>query len=396
VLDVSWRLRAGGYTAELIASEPLVDLLRSVLVDLRTDDAATGVIEVSPNSSGSYRIRSDGRLWDDAVKLDDVGDEVVHMLLRAALDAQSSIVHVHAGAVALSDQTVVVGGWSGSGKSTAITALLSAGFAYITDERLAVAADGRSISGFPKPISLISGSFEVLAHLDPLHTGHGAANATTWQIPASTIGPIAEELDRIPSIVVFVAYRAGADTIVTNLSPVVAAARLVGDSPDVSVRGGAGVGAIASLAASVPCVEIEFGDLDEFVAAVRTACAQPPDVDVAAPVELGGLGAAHLPAPPTPAGVAEDRRYTIALGASVWTFGDGGALGFVEATGSVVELVDANAVWVQLLDGSVTLAQLIDEVADATSSDPEAVRIAARSNVCDLWSVGLIGPCDDA
>jgi hypothetical protein len=396
VLDVSWRLRAGSYTAELIASEALVDLLRSVLVDLRTDDAATGVVEVSPNSSGSYQIRSDGRLWDDAVEFEDVVDGVVHMLLRAALDAQASIVHVHAGAVALADQTVVIGGWSGSGKSTAITALLSAGFAYITDERLAVGADGRSISGFPKPISLISGSFEVLSHLDPLRTGHGAANATTWQIPASTVGPVAQELDRMPSIVIFVAYRAGADTIVTNVSPLVAAARLVGDSPDVSARGGAGVRAIASLAASVPCVEIEFGDLDEFVAAVRTVCAQPPDADVATPVELGGLGDAQLPAPATPAGVAEDRRYAIARGASVWTFGDYGALGFVEATGSVVELVDANAVWVQLLDGSATLAELIDEVADATSSEPDAVGMAARSNVSDLWSVGLIGPCDDA
>ena len=92
---------------------------------------------------------------------------VVRMLLRAALDAEFSLVHIHAGAVKRDDRTAVIAGIPGSGKSTAIVALVEAGFGYITDERLTVSADGHAVAGFPKPISLIGGSMRALAHLDP-------------------------------------------------------------------------------------------------------------------------------------------------------------------------------------------------------------------------------------
>ena len=79
------------------------DQLRSLLVDLHLHDSddPVGRIEVRAHEHGSYVIRSDGRVWDDAVAEPDVPDEVVRMLLLAALDAEESLVHIHAGAVVL-------------------------------------------------------------------------------------------------------------------------------------------------------------------------------------------------------------------------------------------------------------------------------------------------------
>jgi hypothetical protein len=393
VSRTAWTIKAATYCARLLADGEIGDELRSLLIDLRvpTTTGPVGSIVVSRNASGSYVIRSDQRVWNDSVPAADVPDEVVHMLLRAALDQESALVHIHAGSVAAGDRTAILAGWPGCGKSTAIAALVSSGLSYVTDERLAVSADGRSVGGFPKPISLIEGSFEVLAHFDPELTGQGASNGVTWQIPASSIGPVASQEFRSPTVLVFIAYRSGFALRVTIVSPVEAAARLLGDSPDVSTRGSGGVDAIVTLTSLAACVEIEYSELDELVGAVRNLLDEPPLVSHHEPVLLESTAASGRPAPHASSAVDTAGVYAVVDGVSVWVV-DGGALAYIHEGGSIIELDSINGLWLQLLDGNSTVDVLIDEVAEATNTGVAAVRSTACSIVHGLWVAGVIGP----
>lgn len=389
-----WCIRAGRYAARLDAKGETDDRLRSLLRDLHTSApmSSTSQIEVTASSNDLFVLRSDGRVWDDAVPAPEVPDQVVRMVLRASLDEEDELVHIHAGAVGLDDSTAVLAGWPASGKSTAITHLVGAGFTYVTDERLVVAADGRSVSGFPKPISLVEGSFGAMAHLDPRRTGHGASSATTWQIPASSLGPVAPQAFRRATLLVFIAYRPSAPLKVTTVAPDAAAARLLGDSPDVIARGRDGARAIVRLAASVPSVELEYSDPDALVAAMRDLMARAPDLDrtlLDQPVELDGA-APPAQAPP-PGALDTARRYSIVDGTWVWILDDR-AVAYVHPAGEVVELDETSAVWLQLLDGHLPLEALIDEVAAATATDSDAVGATAVHVMHSLWTVGVIAP----
>lgn len=388
-----WRVKAGRYEAKLVAPGELSRRLRSLLADLRAPDSGgpTGCIEVLATGNGDYVIRSDERVWHDSVPEADVPDQVVRMLLRAALDEERSLVHIHAGAVGLGDSTVVLAGWSASGKSTAIAALVGSGFSYVTDERLTVSADGRSIMGFPKPISLISGSFKALAHLDPYLTAQGASNDTTWQIPASTLGPVASQEFRYPSLLVFVTYRPDAALQVTRVAAGTAAARLLGDSPDVIERGRDGARAIVSLASSIPSIGIEYSTTDALVATIRDLLIHPTEFSTLLPTEIHGSVASDQSAPLLPGTVDTSHVYGIVDDVSVWIIEER-ALAYDHRTGRVVELDEASAVWLQLLDERQSIEEVIEEVAAAVGGDRATIGSTACQLVHALWKAGVIGP----
>jgi hypothetical protein len=388
-----WRLRAGRYRARLVAPGEIGRRLRSLFVDLHTADSAgtVGCVEVRPNGDRGFIIRSDGRVWYDAVAERDVPDEMVRMLLLAALDEEESLVHIHAGAVGLDGATAILAGWPASGKSTAIVALVSSGFSYVTDERLVISPDGRSVAGFPKPISLITGSFSVLSHLDPRRTGQGTVTDSTWQLPASALGPVAPQEFRSASVLVFIAYRPEVELQVTRVAPDTAAARLLGDSPDVIERGRDGSRAIVSLVTSIPSFNIEYNATNALVSTMRDLLTHPPEFNGENTTEMEGPASSGQAVPPSSDSVDTAGSYAIVEGVTVWIIGDR-ALAYVHGTGHVVELDEASAVWLQLLDEHHSLHDLVDEVAAATATDRSAVRSTARLQVHSLWSAGVIGP----
>ena len=388
-----WALRAGPYRAGLEATGPIGERLRSLLIDLHTeaDTGTVGHLAVTANRSGNYTMSSDGRLWDDDVADADLADEMVHLLLRAALDAEPDLVHIHAGAVGLGDRTAIIAGWPGSGKSSAITAMVGSGFDYVTDERLAVSSDGRSVAGFPKPISLICASFDAFAHLNPAHTGIGEHNDTAWQIPASSFGSVAPPTPRSPSVVVFIAYRPEAALQAIPLTPADAAARLLGDSPDIAARGRAGADAIASLTSTIPSLEIEYSNPRHLVETMRQLFDAPPTVAGDAPLVIEGAPPSGAPPPATPEDVDVTDTFSVAEGVTAWILGDQ-AFAYVNRSGTVVELDATSTVWLQLLDDDHSLGELIDEVAAVTATEVAAVRSTTRQVVHQLWTAGVIAP----
>jgi hypothetical protein len=386
-------IQAGRYAAEVHAVGDVDVMLRALLVDLRSRAPVgpIGRIDIDEQPSGGLLIRADRRVWGHDISPADAADQVVRMVLRAALDAESEFVHIHAGAVSLDDRTVVVCGVPGAGKSTAIAALLREGFEYLTDERLVVAHDGRSVAGFPKPISLVRGSFAVLAHLDPVRTGRGCSNANVWQIPASSVAALAPPGFRQADLLVFVSFRKGSPMKVTHVAPADAAWRLLGDSPDLIRRSRAGARSIVSLTQTDPAVEVRYGELDQLGRTVRGLLERRPAVAAEPLIELSGAAATGVPAPASPTDVDTALTYAITAGTSVWIMG-GRALCYLDGTGQIVELDEVDAAWMQLLEPSRSVDALLDEIEGPLDNRASIGRATARRSLHSMWTAGVVGP----
>ncbi len=181
-----------------------------------------------------------------------------------AITAAGGSLLLHAGAVARPDgATAVLCGASGSGKSTLTAGLVTAGWAYVTDETVCLDPDTLRITPFRRPLSIKAGSHQVLAYLRP-----DPAYAGSWVVPPSALkGPLLPGQPLLPELLVFPTYRPGARLEVTALSPG-EAAFLAGTDSSRLADTREPLPSLARLARRAPAYRLVHGDLDVAVAAV--------------------------------------------------------------------------------------------------------------------------------
>lgn len=376
-------VRLDRYLATFDVSEALASTVRGLFVDhVRTDTDAVGALVVVGDER---RITVDGRQWD-AGQDQTVFDQLIYVLLQASLDADPDRLHLHAGLVSTSNRGLLIGGHAGCGKSTLVAQLLRAGFGYHTDERVAV-DDALTLGPLPKPLSVVAGSFPVLADFDPTATGHGVASPRLWHVPASVIGPGSARTSP-PELagIVLVEYRNGAALESAEMHPITVARVLLADSIDADRYGSRGPLLVTTLCASVPCRSVIHGGgadivgflsgfvsgLDPFVGTEVTPILATPDARPArgtpAPVDLRSvLGPAR-----GIAGAAAADRALIRT-----------------ESGTLVELDEGQTAWFQLLDGRTALSVLVHEVAESVGLDGHSVGASAVSALNGLVALGV-------
>ncbi|MFT6289457.1 MAG: hypothetical protein ACJAR2_000042 [Ilumatobacter sp.] len=387
--DGAHALVAGPYITSLRVPPELRELVSSTLQDLLVvDDRPTpysAVVEIEPE--GTYWISADGRVYRSALEARRVPDGLVRMLLLAELDAHPERLHLHAGAVADHNRGVVIAGFSGSGKSTLVTSLVRAGFDYLTDERVAIDTADLTVSGFPKPISLVGGSFEVFPDLHPTVLGHGQATDTEWQIPASAIGTGALLTEMNAQVVVFVNYEEGSDVSVERVHPVTAVGRLLHDSPDIARFGGAALRVCGQLCVSTLCVEVTYSEPSDVGPAIRALLDESDGGISSFEVEIFTPEGA-----PTTDEVRDIAGADLLARSSAHTFLliDGRALAHSEHDQELVELDESGSAWLMLVDGVSTVDDLIEAVHAETGLDRSSLELGARRALGDLADRRLV------
>lgn len=147
-------------------------------------------------------------------------DQLLALMSRinvAAIDAAAGNLLLHAGAVAQPDgSAAILCGRSGSGKTTLTIRLAETGLAYLTDEAVCLEPQTLRLTPFRKPATVKLGAQQLLAHLRPCFAG---ATEGTWLVPPSAfekVPPPPRPLS--PTLVIFPAYRQGAECEVERLS----------------------------------------------------------------------------------------------------------------------------------------------------------------------------------
>ena len=363
----------GRFVATIEAPSFVATQVRSVFVDLlRSADGLPGsIISVRAEGTASdrgtpYQVTVDGVRWVPEAH-HEVIDQLVYVIMRATLDAEPELLHLHAGYVAVGGKGVLIAGFPGSGKSTLVTALIEAGFDYFTDERVGLDRAGR-LFPLPKPISLVESSFSVLAHLDPARTGVGVVTNRLWHVPASAVreGSVTESASL--HAVVFVQFDKNAPLMVTEVHPIEAARRLLSDSPDALRFGPDGVALVAGVCNDHHAVQVVFGETDAAIRAIRALADRAPRVREDQLSHLSG-------------GISED-VVGVAVGAK--------CLVRRNSNGELIELDGAAAAWLQLLDGHSPLGDIISEVAEANGVTPAQVAVVAQAAVQELTNLGVV------
>jgi len=376
-------VRLDRYLATIDVPEALSSSTRSLFADhVRTDTEVVGALIVVDDGG---RITVDGRQWDGGQD-QTVFDQLIYVLLQASLDADPDRLHLHAGLVSRSGRGLLIGGHAGCGKSTLVAQLIRAGFDYHTDERVAV-DDALLLGPLPKPLSVVAGSFPVLADFDPTATGHGVTSPRLWHVPASVIRPGAVRMSP-PELagIVLVEYRNGAALESAEMHPITVARVLLADSIDVDRYGSRGPLLVTRLCASVPCRSVIHGGgadvagfLSGFVSGLDPFVGTEVMPILANPDSRPALG---TPAPVNLRSVLGPASGIAGAAAADWAL-------IRTESGTLVELDEGQTAWFQLLDGQTALSVLVREVAESIGVDEHSVGASAVMVLNGLVALGV-------
>jgi len=187
---------------------------------------------------------------------------LVWVINRQVIEETRDRLLLHATAAARDGRAVVLVGQPNVGKTTLLTGLLARGFDYVTDEVVAVTADGQ-IEGFPKPLTIDRGSWEVLDYLRPQVTRSMRRYLQQqWQLPLQTLARIAAS--SCAEWLVFPRFWGTADTRLVALSPGAAVRELVPCmfAPPDEPLGLSRLRTLTSLAERTPAWRLEYSELD--------------------------------------------------------------------------------------------------------------------------------------
>lgn len=167
----------------------LADRLNVALADLPGAVEPVATISVvagrRPDSPRRFRVLLDTELRAWAPNERVAIDAVLGDLDDVAAGHRSDRLVLHAGAVARDGAVVVIAGASGRGKSTLTAALVQRGFAYLTDEVVALDPATWTVLPYPKPLDLGRAALELLG-LDP--EAAPASSRRKAKVPVGQLG----------------------------------------------------------------------------------------------------------------------------------------------------------------------------------------------------------------
>lgn len=278
----------GRQWVRLAVEAPLVPLVTALMSGFPSVDkppeakTATWEIHHAPTAardgqSRQFVLRRDGADLTVAEEFATIAEQLMWHLTRVAIDGLGPRVGVHAGVVARAGDAVMLPAVSGSGKTTLTAALVTSGWAYLSDELAILDGDHGHVTPFARPacmtplaVALIPGLADrlcpelVLERLDKLQVGHNA-------LRAGSLGS-----DATVRTVVFPRYESGAETVLERLRPVETLARLLPNAFNLASLGQPGLDVLAGLCRVARGYRLVSGDLGEAVEAVEQAVDAAP------------------------------------------------------------------------------------------------------------------------
>jgi hypothetical protein len=309
---------------------------------------------------------------------------------RQAVASCSDRVVVHAAGAEHDGRALLFPGPMESGKTTLVAGLIRDGLHYLTDEAVAVDPTSLRVEGLAKPLTIDTGSWNVLPEFEPdIEPAMRAYVDGQWHVDVRTIRKDALAASAAPGYVVVSRYVRGATTELATLSRPDALVALCENSFNLTVVGQRGLDALADVVRRSACYRMVVGDLSAACRLVRGLVADPaPGVEGRDPTttavgEVGGPpesgGAATIPGSFVPMSRASIASVEVD-GEAVIVDGLTGAVHHLDALGTLI--------WA-CLDGSASIDELVVRLSGAFAATPERVRqdvseFVRRLGVSDL------------
>jgi hypothetical protein len=267
-LEYSFRIRT--------ALPRMAALVDDLLSPFRSEDV---------NGAPAYTLtqrETDGffALWLDDQRLDETATAggVVHSLLwqvhKEAVASATEVLALHAGAVAWGQAGVVLPGTTGSGKTTIVTALVRAGFSYLSDEAALIEPQTGWLQLFPKSLTLRPDSLRLLPELtERLAPELGWPTRLRYDLPADAVRANAIGEPCVVRYVIIPRYVPGSKSRLASISRAETLVYLAENALNLYLFGRRGVAILADVVRGAECFQMQVGDLESAVNAVKTLVA---------------------------------------------------------------------------------------------------------------------------
>jgi hypothetical protein len=175
-------------------------------------------IDRAHTSDGGYALYRGGELVSTTSSPSSVLRHLFWDVNRNVIERTRGLLLFHASAVELGGRAVVFPAPMGSGKTTLVSGLIQRGARYLTDEAVAIAPTDLRIRPYPKPLSIDTGSWEVLRDLRPrVDRSLEPFLEAGWYVPAAGIRRDVIGAPCVPRLVIAPRYERG---VPTDLVPI--------------------------------------------------------------------------------------------------------------------------------------------------------------------------------
>lgn len=250
----------------------------TLLTSLRSDQDAEAAYTLERRADGFGL-----RYGDEELATGVTAAHAVAMLIwdvnRRAVAASVDHVLLHAAAAERGGRAIVLPAPMESGKTTLVAGLARAGLRYLTDEIVALDPLSLSIRGYPKPLSVDPGSWEVLRDLDPRLDAHADLHEMQWHVPPARFSEDVRSTSRgastaRPAVIIFPRYDPGESSL-EEIEPDEALVELAGCTFDFERDAERNLAVLARLSASAPAYRLVVGDLEPACALALGALREP-------------------------------------------------------------------------------------------------------------------------
>lgn len=252
-------------------------------------------IEVRQEESGGLSVAVDGETRFTSRNPNQALGAVVTSVTRIALDGDTERLHLHAAALSKGGRGVLLSASSGTGKTTLAAKLVTRGWAYGSDESVALGLGDTTVSTFPKPLMIKRGATGPVQELAAVRVALDPLDDEIWTVPASALG--AEIVHTIhPACLVVLTPGQGRPGVGPSqpaaIHPVDAVVAMMQQTMDPRRFGPRAVELLAAIAAGSRCVEMQVGPLDAAADSLEQLLSDPPamlPVQVLEPAPAVGL-----------------------------------------------------------------------------------------------------------
>ncbi len=198
-------------------------------------------------------------------------DELLWHVNREAIMTPDPRIAIHASAAVWQGRGMLFPAPANSGKTTLVTALLSRGAVYVTDEAASLDPSSSRIHPYPKPMWMAPAGVRAVAGLQSrLRPEYRSLSRVRAYVTPRALGTTAAEGPVDIDLIVFPTYREGGHSRLEPIGRAEAVVSLARNAFDLARFGRDGVLALSALVERARCYRLELGDLDGAVAALAT------------------------------------------------------------------------------------------------------------------------------
>ena len=217
------------------------------------------VCEIKVTEDEQFLLERNGELLYQGQCQRESAYSLINEIIFQCLDENDTGPALHAGAVQVGNQGILLPGNSGSGKSTFAAWLTACGCSYLSDELVILSEDGKRIRPFTRPLTIRSASAEALAPYVRFQENEVLTGDSGFMVPHRLLNPDFAPTQPLLSLILFPCYTAGAATALTELTPGLGCSRLMECYVNARNIPGHGISDLARISRSVPVMELSYG-----------------------------------------------------------------------------------------------------------------------------------------